>query len=369
MNYNNRNLWDLFLQPVTIFGWKNILEQWDNSLVMPQKVQVVVDNLRATSDPDSTHEIPLRHFLDYLNYEEEAIMWFLYEVVTLRWTWGETRLDFVKELLRNHNDCFDLDKTFPDFPGSPRQTQTVREFLQHFLNADEQQYVQIPPVHKNQKTFKTLSEAFEAIRSTKSEKLEKQAPSFDWSAVQKAFEETEEVMPDNQEELIQLQKQNKKLNKQNKKLEKQNNKLIEENDLLCEAVETLQEQSKAEDNNSVEEMSVTYAPFTIQFNRRGGEDDKVMIRKADDDDLYNIVFMDSSANIRHKVRYVSREQVINYVSSSLRLMRYDADPYDNIQIFIPAGPTVLLNPRTTIQIRETIYDCLESAMDNWPVSC
>jgi hypothetical protein len=362
---------------------------------------VVIDNLRATSDPDNVHEIPLRHFTDYLNYEEEAMIWFLYEVVTLRWTWGESRLDFVKEMLRNHRDCFDLEKTFPDFPGSPRQTQTVREFLMSFLNVDEQRYVQIPPRRMTETSFRTLSEAFEALRNTKSEKSTEnmpqsqqthqtqqvqqiqqtshELPTFDWSTVQQAFEESE---IDNQEE---LQKQNKKLNKQVKKLKKQNNKLTEENDLLCDAIESLQDQqerlsavvekmketiSKDEYNNSVEEMSVSYVPFVIRFNRESQKDDVIRIFKAtDDDDLYNILFSDNESNIQHHIRCASRQHVLNYISSSLRLLRFDHDPYENVQVQIPAGPSILLNPKVPIRVRETIYDCIETCMDNWPIRC
>jgi hypothetical protein len=379
MNYNQRNLWDLFLQPVTIFNWKNILEEWDNSLLMPHHIQVVVDNLRAASDSDSTHEIPfsthevpLRHFMDYLNYEEEAVVWFLYEVVTLRWSWGETRLDFVKELLRNHRDCFDLESTFPDFPGSPRQSQTVREFLVAFLNTDEQNYVQIPP-RRQMSTFNTLSEAFEAIRKNKDvEETQPQSPSF-----HSVSDETENLEKENQI---------KELKRKNKKLRTQNKKLTEENNLLGEAIENLQDDHEIQHDRitelvenlkntlskdlesfiPVEEQMPKYAPFTIQFNRESGNDDKVMIRKVNDDE-YNIIFWDTESNIRHKISSVNKDHVFNYLESTLRFMRYDCNPYDKIQVYIPAGPSVLVEPKMTIQMREALFDCLETTMDNWPI--
>ncbi len=374
MNYNNRNLWDLFIQPVTIFNWKNILEEWDNSLLMPHNIQVIVDNLRAASDSDSTHEVPLRHFLDYLNYEEEAVIWFLYEVVTLRWSWGETRLDFVKEILRNHRDCFSLESRFPDFPGSPRQAQTVRQFLEAFLNTDEQNYVQIPPA-RQMTTFNTLSEAFEAIRKNK--EVEPETESVGWTPIEDILKA---------EEIDNLEKQIKELKRKNKKLRIRNKKLVEENNVLGDALETLQDDHERQHNRisdlvqdmkiilskdvesfiPVEEQMPNYAPFTIHFNRVSGKDDVMRIRKVNDDE-YKIIFEDRESNLRYKIASTSKEHIFNYLGSTLRLMRYDVDPYDKIQVFIPAGPSVLLDPKTTMQMRETLYDCIETAMDNWPI--
>lgn len=141
--YSTERLWDSEEQNVTVFNWTEILEEWNESLTMHPYVQTVIDNLKAAADPDSEYNFPLSHFLKYLNWEKDGIAWFLYEVVSMRWMWGESRLDYVKELV--HRPDVKLDEGFPVFPGSPRNYRTVRKFLTDSLSADELEYLDMAP--------------------------------------------------------------------------------------------------------------------------------------------------------------------------------------------------------------------------------
>jgi hypothetical protein len=140
--YSTDRLWDNEEQNVNVFNWNEILEEWNESLTMHPYVQTVVDNLKAVSDPDSEYDFPLSHFLKYLNWEKDGLTWFLYEVVSMRWMWGESRLDFVKELVQRPE--IKIDEGFPFFPGSPRNFRTVRKFLTDSLSEDELDYVEMP---------------------------------------------------------------------------------------------------------------------------------------------------------------------------------------------------------------------------------
>jgi hypothetical protein len=135
-------LWNINSQPRRVFGWTDILASWDDSLTMPPYVQTVIDNLRAVSDTNSNRDYPLEHFTNFLNDEQDGLKWFLYELITMRWMWGDARLDYVRHLV---DEIEDLDSFFPNFVGSPRQTQTVREFIERNLNDDEQEFVNMLP--------------------------------------------------------------------------------------------------------------------------------------------------------------------------------------------------------------------------------
>lgn len=135
-------LWNENSQVRRVFGWTDILADWDNSLNMPPYVQTVVDNLRAVSNPDSNRDYPLEYFTNFLNDEQDGLKWFLYELIAMRWMWGETRLDYVRRLVDRIDD---LDSFFPNFVGSPRQTQTIREFVERNLSDDEREFVNIMP--------------------------------------------------------------------------------------------------------------------------------------------------------------------------------------------------------------------------------
>ena len=143
MSVNRSNIWSVETQNRQVFNWESILSEWNNSLSMHPYVQTVIDNLKATSDPNSTTDFPLSHFIKFLNWERAGLTWFLYEVVSMRYMWGESRLDYVRELVAM--DEIELDRGFPSFPGSPKEYRTVRRFLRDSLNAEELEVVDMMP--------------------------------------------------------------------------------------------------------------------------------------------------------------------------------------------------------------------------------
>jgi hypothetical protein len=128
-------------QPSRVFGWTDILARWSAGTRQPE-VLTVLNNL------SSGKQYPAQYYFTYMNEEQDALKWFVYECVASSWMWNSTpRVEYIRvalDLIEN------LDSNFPLFPGSP--SETVREFLTHNLDDEALDFVQMMPplVHQNQ---------------------------------------------------------------------------------------------------------------------------------------------------------------------------------------------------------------------------
>lgn len=122
--------------------------------------------------------------------------------------------------------------------------------------------------------------------------------------------------------------------------------------------------------------SKKYVPIEIVFIRSPdgdteGTDERMTIR-CTGDHTYSITYKDpNTSGIKSticKTVDLSGDDVIKHLSISLRLMTYDSDPYDCVQIMAPGVPTVMIKTSDmSSSTRELIYDTVEITMKNWPV--
>lgn len=132
-------LWSLRTQNARVFNWSSLLSQWaaSSDSQPPVPVATVLENLRSQSSP------PVGHFLTYLNEEQDALKWFIYECVASSWMWNSgPRLYYIKEVLDYVDD---LNSGFPAFPGSPGANATVRSFLTSSLTEEQLSYINMMP--------------------------------------------------------------------------------------------------------------------------------------------------------------------------------------------------------------------------------
>jgi len=112
-------------------------------------------------------------------------------------------------------------------------------------------------------------------------------------------------------------------------------------------------------------------PITLRFMRPGLDskhDDIVNIYRIGED-AFKITFRDGDGKLKTRARNLTRTEVMEYLSNTLRLVAIDEEPFANMQILTPNMPTVVINPRNmTSQTRDLIYDTVETTMNNWPVS-
>ena len=139
--YSSRNLWNNDSQIRRIFGWADILREWNYTLKPSAYITTVIDNLRATSDLSSDYEFPLSHFITFLNDEQEGLKWLIYEIIVHRMMYTSTLTEYLSGLVHR----IDVDTGFPSFVGSPFSSKTVREFLEENLTEEELVDVEMIP--------------------------------------------------------------------------------------------------------------------------------------------------------------------------------------------------------------------------------
>ena len=112
-------------------------------------------------------------------------------------------------------------------------------------------------------------------------------------------------------------------------------------------------------------------PITLRFMRPGLDskhDDIVNIYRMSED-AFKITFRDGDGKHKSRARNLTRTEVMEYLSNTLRLVAIDEEPFANVQLLAPNMPTVVIKPNNmTSQTRDLIYDTVQTTMNNWPVS-
>lgn len=328
-------LWNLNSQPRHIYGWAEILENWSNDLTMNPYVQTVVDNLREAVNPDSNLDYPLSHFLTFLNNEDEGLKWLLYECITMRWMWGNIRLDFVRDLSQRVN----LNETFPAFVGTPGNSMTISQFLCRNLTDQEREFIfgsgnlwptrasYIPP----------------ASRMARSESRRNTAATQD---------------PDGDSAHNNLSRLFEQLRAE---VEYEEDDDSDSSDSDSDATESVGEQPN-------------YSVWQLRFlrkNKEGNKDDIILIRPSSSNPrLFDYTYSDKESKFRAVREGISRAMLLRSLSTALRLTAYDAEPFQGVQLLAPCMPSVLFPPQAlNSDLRDLIYDSLEECCDAWPVVC
>lgn len=290
------------LNMTRIFNWSSILSEWNNSFNMPLYVEVVMANLKEACNPESRYEPTMEQFLRYFNNEQPAIAWFLFENVTHRWMWSTPRLDYVRDLV---DQVENLDGYFPEFPGSPGYTQTIRQWLNTNLDEDELEYVEMMP----------------ALVSIPQAQAQAQAAST-WT-----YETpTRPTRPASTN--------------------------APRRSTLPESTPrygTIQFRLLREDNN------------------KPNQDDVICIKKVGDD-LYNLSYNDQESVVKMNTQSLNQRQVQTFLSNTFRLLQVDNQPFVNMQVTLPGLPSIMVAPEDLdSQTRDLIYDSVEMTMENWPI--
>ena len=335
------NLW-LSNATHRVFGWKEILEEWDQTLNIPTEVKRVKDNLCAATDPDDEYSPRLSQFLTYLNYEQEGIAWFLYACISIRWMYGDVRTDYIRSLV---DEIEDLDAYFPNFPAFP-QGMTIRQFVEANLSGNELEEVQMmPPLVAVSPTYETPTRP---TRNARADYSYAQRSPFRPLARSPLTQPVPEV--------------------RRKTLSSVTATLSQRFEALEQAALEEKEEREAKAKAKAKAKQVLQSAVQIHLirNKDESKDDIIKITQ-NSSDSYNIVYLDQDANVKSKTLNVPRDAVINSLSMTLRLLTIDEEPFQSVQFTIPAMPTIIVTPSNlTSQTRDLIYDSVEATMNYWP---
>lgn len=301
------------LSTTRIFDWSSILTEWNNSFNMPPYVEIVMANLKEACNPDSTYEPTIEQFLRYFNHEQPAIAWFLFENVTHRWMWTVPRLDYVRELVDHVEN---LEGYFPDFPGSPGRTQTIRQWLTANLDQDELEYVEMmPALMRMPQPEPDVQRASTSTYETPS--------TWTYQTPTRPTRPASTNAP------------------------------------------------RAGRRSSLPETTPRYAKVQFRLlredNDKSTNDDIIIISKAAGD-LYNVCYNDQQGGMKMKTNDLTASQVQTFLSNTFRLLQVDNQPFHNLQVTLPGLPSIMVAPEDLdSQTRDLIYDSVEMIMENWPI--
>jgi hypothetical protein len=369
-NFNKNNLWKPYVTTPIVFGWRDILENWAETLKTPHQVQVVIDNLQAASDWSAEHDIPLDKFLRYLNYEKEAVQWFIYEIIAMRWMWGESRLDFVSYLVHQRSDLINLEEKFCNFPGA-NKTMTLRQFLTEHLSQDELEYLNMPPPPQSYpprgpSAGLKIKTNFTNDGAVQSRQITDPVPTGSNAAGSYAMEVKDEASEPKDVFVPVPVVKAATTTAEAWSYFANLPALVPATPPAPRPVVVVKKAKK-------EEPKVQrYSTVVFRFCRKGsdadGDEDELMLLQKEDDDLYKIVYQDKlhPKKIKQTVEGLDRINVQRYLSATFRMMHLDTDPYEYIQIQFPHMPMVLVKPKMSAEDRDVVYDAMDLTFENWP---
>jgi len=343
------NLW-LSNATHRVFGWKELLEEWNQTFQLPVQAKRVQDNLQSATNPNGTHNPPLSQFLTYLNYEQEGIAWFLYECISIRWMYNEVPLNYIRGLV---DEIENLDANFPLFPGSP-YSQTIREFVNANLNADELDQVQmLPPLvsqdsHSHSHVYQTPARPIPSDSTIYSYTHEHsnvyQTPDRPIGSARANYSYAQRTPFPPLHRTSRLAQAQHAVPRVNRTLSQQ-----------------------FEDLYSVPAPQKLSIEIRFIRSLKGSDDDVVSITPVSADS-YNIIYRDKQADIKSQTLAVPRAAVVKFLSMTLRMLTLDEEPFESVQFTLPSMPTIMVSPENlTSQTRDLIYDSVEATMDYWPV--
>ena len=301
-----------------VYGWLQILNEWNATLEQAPYVETVVENIRAATNQAGDHSPRLSQFLTYVNYEQDAMKWLLYEFIAIRWLWGSIRLDYVRGVL---DEIDSLESHFPAFPGSP--TCTIRQFVQSNLDEEELEYVQMmPPLVPMTPLRSTTYAAPPALRRQSSTRA-----AVDNSPIYPTL--SERFSAASRAPATQATHQAKCIPP-----------------IMIRVIRSM------EAKNSDDVVKITPKKATGENGEK----------------LFTITYNDQDSSVNTKMKKMDESAVLQYLSNFLRLLTIDEEPFESVQFTFPTLPTVLVTPKNlTSQTRELVYETVETMVANWPV--
>jgi hypothetical protein len=116
---------------------------------------------------------------------------------------------------------------------------------------------------------------------------------------------------------------------------------------------------------------VHYSPIQLFFITdidSKKENDHILTIRRNGPDNFMWIWNDKCKHSR-QVNWYNEEQLKEQLSNCFDLMRWDSQPYSQVQLFIPASPTVLVKSNDMLKsvVFDTLWNSIKLTIDNWPL--
>ena len=102
----------------------------------------------------------------------------------------------------------------------------------------------------------------------------------------------------------------------------------------------------------------------------GNSDDVIRISPREDSDrTFDLTYTDHDGRITNTAEYTENE-IYEYLDNLFDLLPADNDPFDGIQIFAPAFPSILIrtDDLTRPRLQDALYRVVRNTLRNFPWS-
>jgi hypothetical protein len=93
------------------------------------------------------------------------------------------------------------------------------------------------------------------------------------------------------------------------------------------------------------------------------QDHVIKIKK--NGDAFQWIWKDQVEN-QVQVAWLTYESLKDRLQTMIELMRWDADPYASVQVFLPAMPTVLISTKKLRKSFNILWKTIDDCIENWP---
>lgn len=105
--------------------------------------------------------------------------------------------------------------------------------------------------------------------------------------------------------------------------------------------------------------------FTYNDDRDSRPDDVLTVYFTETRNSYRVVYKSGDWETRKNVVHMSYYEVQRHVRNILNSLRYDTDPFERVQVLLPAAPSVFyhVSDLDDVDVRDLIYDMIDDALD------
>lgn len=105
--------------------------------------------------------------------------------------------------------------------------------------------------------------------------------------------------------------------------------------------------------------------FTYDDSSDDRPDDILTVYPTDNKNKFRVEYRPGDFETKKNVTTMTYYEIQRHIRNILNSLRYDTDPFERVQLMLPAAPSVFyhVSDLDNVDVRDLIYDMLEDALD------